>query len=918
MKIFTSIKQALSNPKTSGILKIAGISLVSGLIIFAGIRYYMSMREKTADPWNYLPENAIAVFQVNNVQDFIQYSGNNPFFSDFEHLFFSSEIQQQILFFDSLFSTKDMIHKEWLEGKLLISIHFSGSDTWDCLFMKPLSHPSERSNVFKFLDNSATNSSETDIQGCNHSRNYVFGKQSYFLCIKEGVCLFSSSKRIVQSALADAGPKRASLSDESLNDVRSTAGKTCMASVFVNYRFLNKYLSGLLNGEFSKNLDFLNTFAGWGAYDIIPGENKIYFTGFTSTKGINNAWLNIFADASPQNIDIASVIPQNTVNFVWMGFDAYDAWRENYKKHLSGNDQIKEFNNNLTNLKNRTSIQNINDLIFPYLDNQYGIFSIPEKGSKNGLQHFAFFKIKNQRDFQKNLAQIMKTTSKAAPDTSTYRNHLIGCITADYMLFDLFGMLFRNIEKTCFVIYEDFWIIGNTTESLKEYLNQVISGRTLAKSAAYAEFSESVSTEASVYLYASPMRMKQSMNEWFAGSDQTAPENISDDFQFIDAVGIQFTTQNSLFLSGITIHRSGSPVEENSSGWEITIEGQAALGPWFADVADHESKNIILFDAFNQMYFISDKGELIWKIPIPERPVGKVWSVDAYKNGKIQYLFGTENNIFLIDMNGKIVEGYPVKLPVQASAPIAVFDYDNTNEYRIIYPGIDKILYNLTVKGEPTKGWEKPSLGTSAAGPAKHVRVVSTDALIIKDSENKIHFFNRRGISMFETDDITVGQYSEVFAASKLCRCFVTTTSDGQIAMIGTGGDIEYKTIHEAGAGHVFLFEDMDKDGEGEYIFIENGQAFIFKTNGDIISKPEIASDAGRKVGYIKDSPYGPLIYVFSSDGSELYLINKTGRILPDYQFPSSGTADVSGMKESDNLFITTAKGTTIYLHVVE
>jgi len=918
MKIFTTIKQALSNPKTLRILKITGISVIFGLLIFLGIRYFLAMREKTADPWHYLPENAVAVFQINNVQDFIQYTSNNQLFSDFEHLFSSSQLQKQILFFDSLFSTKDMIQKNWLEGQLLISIHFSGADAWDCLFMKPLSHPSERSNVYKFLDNSATKSSEADIQGCKQARNYLFGNQSYFLSIKEGVCLFSSSKKIIQNAISNAGSKRASLTDESLNDVRATAGKTCMASAFVNYRFFNKYLSGLLRSEHSKNLDFLNTFAGWGAYDIIPGENKIYFTGFTSSKGVNNAWLNMFADANPQKIDIAEVIPQNTVSFIWIGFKTYKDWRENYKKYLADNDQIVEFNNNLTNLKNRTSIQNINEQIYPYIDNQYGVFSIPEKGSKNGLQHFAFFKIKNKRDFQKNLDQIIKATAKSAPDTTTYRNNFIGSINIDYMLFDLFGMLFRNIEKTCYTIYGDYWIVGNSSESLKDYLNQVISGRTLAKSAGYTEFSESVSTEANVYIYASPMRMKQSMSEWFAEKDQTVPEDINGDFKFIDAVGIQFSTQNSLFLSGITIHRSGSTIEDESSGWEISIEAQAASGPWFADVTDQQSKNIILFDAFNQMYFISDKGELIWKIPLPERPLGKVWSIDAFKNGKIQYLFGTENNIFMIGKNGKVVDGYPVKLPVQAAAPIAVFDYDNNKEYRIVYPGIDRTLYNLTIKGEPTKGWEKPSLDCSATEKAQHLRVVSTDALIIKDSENKIHFFNRRGIKMFETNDLTLGQYSNVYAASKLCRGFVTTTSDGQIAMISTGGDIEYKVIHEAGPGHVFLFEDMDKDGEGEYIFIENGQAYIFKTNGDIISKPDIASNAGRKVGYIKDSPYGPLIYVFSSDGNELFLINKTGRIMPNYQFPSSGTADISIMKESSNLLIVTAKGTTIYLHVVE
>ncbi len=876
------------------------------------------MRQKTADPWNYLPENAVAVFQINHVQDFIQYTGNNPFFPDFENLFNASEAQNTLLFFDSLFSSRDMMQKEWIEGQLLISIHFSGSKSWNCLFIKPLSHPSERSNVFKFLDNTASEYSEGDIPGCRHSRKYVFGKNTYYLCISQGVCLFSTSVSIIQNSLNEAGPKRASLSDESLTEVKATAGKTCMGSVFVNYRFFTKYLSGILSPEHFKNLDFLNTFAGWGAYDMIPGEEKIYFTGFTSTKGIENAWLDMFSATSPQPIEITNVLPQNTVSFIWTGFDSYETWREQYKNYLNGRQQISEFNNNLNTLKDKTSLPNINDLVFPFIGNQYGTFTIPEKGSKHGLQHFAFFKVLNKDDFQKNLLEIMKSCSPTALDTMTYRNHQIGVIHTDYMLYDLFGMLFSQIEKTYFTVNGDFWIVANSEESLKEYLNQVISGRTLAKSLAYTNFSELISTEANVYIYASPMRMKQSMKNWFIGGTDSSETDLNTDFQNFDAVGIQFSIQNSMFLSGITIHSSGSAPADENSGWEISLETKAAAGPWFADIADSDTRNLILFDAFNQMYYISDRGELIWKIPVAEKPLGKIWSVDAYKNSKIQYLFTSENTLFLIDKNGKMVDGYPVKLPAQAAAPVSVFDYDKSGEYRIVYPGIDHVIYNLTIKGEPTKGWEKPSLNSSAAGEARHIRLVNTDAIVIKDSENKIYFFNRRGVPLFDTNDLTTGQYSEVYAAPKLCKCFVTTTADGQIAMIGTNGEINYKVIHEAGPGHFFIYEDMDRDGESDFVFIENGQAFIFNNNGDILSKPDISSDAGRKAGYTKDSPFGPLIYVFSSDGSELYLINKSGRIMPDYQFPASGSADFSFVKNSEKLLVTTAKGNTIYLHVIE
>ncbi len=921
-KFIKKINDLLTHPRSGKIIKISSLVILAGCLLYFGLRFYLQLREQTRDPWDFLPDNVLSVIQVNDVQDFVTNMTGNALFSDFDQLLSSSEIQKMFSFYDSLFATKEPIQEAWFQGQLLISTNFTGSDKFETIFIKPLPHPNQESRIYQFFEKHANSHKTTELQG--HRENaiqYIFGIDTIFLCIRDGVCLFSKSTTIIEQALKASSIKNSTINDVAFTEVRKTSGKKCMANLYVNYRFLYRFASRILNGETLKSMDLLNHFTGWSAFDIHTVEQKIYLTGFTAPDQKNPSWLGAFTSSDPQPTDIINILPGNTISFIWLGFNNYESHRETYKQFLTETDEIQEFNNNLTNLKRRTGVQNINELIFPYIDNQMALFSIPERSGKK-LSHFAAFKVKDVSTFRKNLQEVVRSASKTNKmqiDTSTFRNQLITTIPADYMLFDLFGKLFSAMEKTCFTIYSGYWIVGNSHEAMKEYLNQVTSGRLLIKNSYYEEFSQSVSGEANIYLYASPRKMKSEIKMWFNEELAVKTEGNISEFDNLEAIGIQFSSTNSLFLSGITLFRSTDIIEESTSGWEITLDGLTTSGPWFADVADQTSKNIISFDSFNNMYFVSDKGEVLWKIPVTERPVSKVFSVDAFKNGKIQYLFNSENFLFLIDRNGKNVENFPVKLPVQAGGPINVFDYERTKDYRIVFTGIDNVIYNYNIKGEPTSGWEKPKLSTEATQQQiKHLRLVNTDALYIKDNNNLPHFYNRRGIPMFDLSDISLSQYSEIFAASKYCRCFVSTTSDGQIAMIGTNGEIEYKVIHEAGAGHIFIYEDMDNDGQSDFIFIEKGKAYVFDQDGNLISGLEINSDAGRNTGYIKNSPYGPLLYVFSSDGSELYFVNKTGRILPEETFRSANSADFYQNVDASKLVVTSSYGNNLILYVIE
>ncbi len=921
-KIKKNIKKEQSKSKVS-VKKVFFISLIILLILvalFFSVRYFLFIRERTLCPYEFIPENPLSIVEINNVQDFLNAIRGGSIFSDFKNILSYDDLYNDFDYFDSLFSVNAKIQNAWLEGSMLIVFHYGGSENYQTLFIKPLPHPNYSSSVEQFFKKHSSETKILALPGIKEKiMQYTFNNKTVYSYINGGVCLFSTSSSSVQKSL-----KMSRLSEQNhigLNDLRASSGKTCIANIYINYSFFNRFFFRYTTVEMMQFMDAFNSFAVWGSYDIHLKKDKVYFTGFASTEGMTNSYLEIFSSFQPQKTDIISILPRNTLAFAWFGFNSYETFREQYKEYLKKNKNLTEFNSNLSNLKRRTGVDNINELIFPYIDNQFALVSTSARGEKNS-ENYAVFKIKSPKEFQSNIEHIMQitagTTGSSHVDTSSFRNYAVLSINSDFMLFDLFGKLFNSIEKTYLTIFDNYCIVGNSKEAIKQYLNQVLSGRTLNNNPLYTEFSQFILAEANIYLYATPRNTKNLIQMCLNDKYVEDFHKYKSELNNFEGLGIQFYTYQEKFLSSILLFRSADTLEEVTTEWEINVGAQVASGPWFVDVAQQATKNIILFDAFNNMYYISDQGEILWKIPIAEKPLSKVFSVDMYKNGKYQYLFNTENYIYMIDRNGKSVEKFPFKLPVQGAGSINLFDYDNNKDYRIVYSGIDNIIYNYTIKPEPTTGWMKPDIKLPAAETVNHKRIINSDVLFVKDNQNRRHFFNRRGVPLFEHKDINFSQYSDLYPAPKLCRCFVTTTTDGRVVMIGLNGETEYKTVHQAGEGHVFIYFDIDNDGNGDFIFIEKGKAYVFDNKGNVISGFDITDDAGRKSGTIKDSPYGPLLYVFSSDGSEFYLLNKTERILKERKFHSSNHADFYASPTHNKLFVTSSKANALYMYIIE
>lgn len=954
--------------------KILIICLVLGLLALV-VYYYISLVNKTDDIWDYVSDKTAVILRVNNVQEFKNFLSINQVITNHDSIFNFNDFVRQLNFFDSIFSLRNHVLRQWQQGQLLFLLIHAGSDNWKWVILKDLNKPNEKSNIIKHLDNYAKYY-EKNVSKDNDIRKYVFLNDTFYLSIHKGICVFAAEANLISELIERSKIKKTTGKQSMISQLSAFTSRNCLANVFLNYKNFSRLISRYINSQYSKAISFLSDFADWTTFDIVLNENPLLMTGYTIKQPFDNSFLAVFANNEPQNIEFIDALPSHTTEFIWLGFDSYMNFRENYRSWLLQKSGVDQLHSNLLNLQNKTKVQNIENYFLPFTGNQMATFVFKTNTKIENNDFFAIIKIEDIQNFKENLSDLFKQfdeldiysdnfellkdirqsrpssfdlneqfKEKKANNTVedenfqiplsnlelnyhhakktneyniiSYRNHQISLIPFDYFIYDLYGPFFDNIEKTWFTIYKNYFVVANSSEALKKYLDFVLTGKTLEKSPRYSSFSNTITAKANIYIYFSPALNQSRITNWLLIDNESITNKISK--TNLQSLALQFIVQpTEKILTNLSFHVQDLQEEEDNYGWEVTLDGLVIWGPWFVNVKEAKHKYIVCADAFLNLYFFSEKGELIWKKTLPEQPIGKVWEIDYYKNNKIQYLLASENQLFLYDRNGDIVKGFPINLPVPSAGPISVFDYDKQNDYRILYPGIDSKIYNITLQGKPPQGWNIPQIPERVIAPVKHVRVADKDLLIVRDQNNALYVFNRRGEQILNTELIVLNQFSDIYSAPNLCRGIVSSTNDGQVVMISTLGQVEYKTVHRPKHGHVFLYVDMNNDAKEDYVFIEAGQIYILQTTGELIAKHKISESNKPKASIIPQTQYGNIIYTFSADGKEIFIANYQGRLFDYMKIPVSQDIDYYVSSDNNRIFVLSAFNNTVFYNVLQ
>ena len=442
-------------------------------------------------------------------------------------------------------------------------------------------------------------------------------------------------------------------------------------------------------------------------------------------------------------------------------------------------------------------------------------------------------------------------------------------------------------------------------DDIKALVRDVSLNNTMKASISHREFLGKFSTTSTMFLYynfpCGTEMLKRVLSRQYSSDIDAKRRAIGDN----GVCGVQFKCMDGLVFCNLSFGELDSKhIAESEIIWETNIGAAVAMKPCFVKNHDTGENEILVQDKNNMLYLLDASGKEVWHVLIDAPIRSQIYQVDAYKNGKLQYLFSTADKIYLVDRLGNFVDRYPLVLRAETTVPVSVFDYDGNHNYRIFAACNDNKVYVYDISGNLLKGWDFAGTENLVNSEISHYSISSEDFIVFHDSY-KVYFVARNGseklkfLTGFKFSDNAI--YCDVSGTPK----FVTTDENGMVRRFFKDNRQDSISLGEFSSRHHFAMKDIDMDGKADYIFVDSARLSVYGNNGKLLFDYGFDTDVSAPTFYRFGGQ--TRIGLVSADG-QLYLFNTNGTLHED--FPLSGEVPFSICEsEGGNYSLVTGTG---------
>lgn len=896
--------------------KILAIVLI--LLFMAGLAYVYMYIKKTKAPVSYslnaVPNNAAIILQTRNVTDlWYKLSKTNIIWEELRSTSYFAELHKRLVLLDSLMRSNSEVNEIIRSNPLIVSFHKSGAENFDFLYLLNLPPIKNISFVNDFISSSG---GAVEGQSRRYEQEEVFSARfsginaSFQYTLVQGIFIGSFSGMLLEDAIRQLHNGTPITREKNFAKVYETVGEKVDGNIFINYKAFAEVLYAITGDNGKQSLQPLSQFAGWSALDINLRPNILMLNGFTYNSDSLDYFLSLFKRQKSQHLEVLRVVPSNTAILSVLSFSNYASFQKDY---LSYQDRINRKNNGNEVLKELNANYGINlqKSIIEHISSEMavGVAQLYEQQEFHD-KCFAFLKTKSIQDALsgiEEIAAVITQKNNQRKFEEKYHDYTIGQIGLESKFFEaIFGSMFSAIDKPYYTAIGRYIAFANSLEQLKDLVDRFESERTLAKDANFKQFADNLSDESNVFVYSNIARSPDLYNRYLNQSFIETVVQHTELLRKFEAIAFQFVAGNDMFFTNFSLKYNPVYKEERNTLWEFQLEAELAIKPKIVINHNDNTKEIFVQDSEHNIYLISNTGKKLWSKNIGATIMGDVHQVDAFKNGKLQYIFNTSEKLYLIDRNGNDVIGFPIKLNESATAPLALMDYDNNKEYRIIIPCGEKIV-NYKITGEPVQGWMFDKAEDIIPYAVQHVALSGKDFLITIDVNGKVYIFDRKGqarLVLKEKLKLPKNGSFYLEKGTELKNTYIVITDEsGNVQKLSLTDELDITSINEMSKEHFFDYNDIDNDKQREYIFADENFLRVYDKDKNIKIEYEFSDKVQHPIHYFMFPDNMGKIGVVLKEQHEIYLFKENGSLFESMPLKGNSPfviSDINGDNQYD------------------
>ena len=852
--------------------------IVLGIVLLGGIGFalwWVNEREREVDvpKESFIPYNSAVVINVNANADLLPKVATA----------FNREIKA---FRKSMLSRVVDTLKQASQvdtSSYVMAIRVEGKQSIRFLYVLNRSGLFSRGDVHVFLQKMFAGV-QVKERKYNNQKIYLAsrGKDEVCYAVVGGMVLVSNSELYVEDAVNQLSNPNEDEKDGAprFRNVNRYFSAGAGLNVFLNTTCFSDLLPLLLQKDFIAKQTNIAKWFKWGALDGEIKPSGVSFNGFVHYDGLKAAFPVAFKGQLPQDSKLDAVMPADVKSVSILALSDVKNYLASLETYRYGAGQIENVRKRKQEFA-RLFGDKLDEEWQALLKGEWGKGTLSYDASRKQEEGIVVVHVKAGSLARGLLEKMLKSyaSKSGISETSLYRSFALDKDKkVSYFKMPvpdfagvMWGYVLGGIE-TNYVLVEDNYVVFSSSErGLQVFASDYMRRLSVRDQEWYQKLRTKLSSKFN-WMYLSEMvAMLPYYEQVTKGALRELLERNKEGMEVFSSFGLQWVCEGDMLYHTLFLSTEEVEPKQAQIMWQTRLDARMSMKPTIVVNHNTGERELFVQDEGNTIYLINDVGRILWKLPIDGKINSEVYQVDMFKNGKLQYLFSTPGHLYLIDRNGNYLPRFPLAFKSPCERGISVADYENNKNYRVFAPGADHHVYLYEVSGNFVKGWDVPKSDNDIVSKIYHFRVEGKDYLVYAD-RYRLYILDRKGKERVKVSTLlNLSANTSLYLTKQNGQMKMAfMDANGAIVLVNFRGQVERIKGEEMIGGGMFNVEDVNNDGQDEFIYTLKNRIVVMDNKGKLLFEKHWEDSE-------LDFPY---IYRFSARDSRIGIMDGKGERL--------------------------------------
>ena len=852
--------------------------IVFGIVLLGGIGFalwWVNEREREVDvpKESFIPYNSAVVINVNANADLLPKVATA----------FNREIKA---FRKSMLSRVVDTLKQASQvdtSSYVMAIRVEGKQSIRFLYVLNRSGLFSRGDVHAFLQKMFAGV-QVKERKYNNQKIYLAsrGKDEVCYAVVGGMVLVSNSELYVEDAVNQLSNPNEDEKDGAprFRNVNRYFSAGAGLNVFLNTTCFSDLLPLLLQKDFIAKQTNIAKWFKWGALDGEIKPSGVSFNGFVHYDGLKAAFPVAFKGQLPQDSKLDAVMPADVKSVSILALSDVKNYLASLETYRYGAGQIENVRKRKQEFA-RLFGDKLDEEWQALLKGEWGKGTLSYDASRKQEEGIVVVHVKAGSLARGLLEKMLKSyaSKSGISETSLYRSFALDKDKkVSYFKMPvpdfagvMWGYVLGGIE-TNYVLVEDNYVVFSSSErGLQVFASDYMRRLSVRDQEWYQKLRTKLSSKFNWMYLSDRVAMLPYYEQVTKGALRELLERNKEGMEVFSSFGLQWVCEGDMLYHTLFLSTEEVEPKQAQIMWQTRLDARMSMKPTIVVNHNTGERELFVQDEGNTIYLINDVGRILWKLPIEGKINSEVYQVDMFKNGKLQYLFSTPGHLYLIDRNGNYLPRFPLAFKSPCERGISVADYENNKNYRVFAPGADHHVYLYEVSGNFVKGWDVPKSDNDIVSKIYHFRVEGKDYLVYAD-RYRLYILERKGKERVKVSTLlNLSANTSLYLTKQNGQMKMAfMDANGAIVLVNFRGQVERIKGEEMIGGGMFNVEDVNNDGQDEFIYTLKNRIVVMDNKGKLLFEKHWEDSE-------LDFPY---IYRFSARDSRIGIMDGKGERL--------------------------------------